>query len=54
MGLTGNELPLLRIQGGPLFAVWAHRATSAGPDEPRSPLEIDADRYSSAVPGYWA
>jgi SAM-dependent methyltransferase len=30
-------------QGDPLFAVWAHRAGHAAPDEPTSPTEIGAD-----------
>jgi SAM-dependent methyltransferase len=31
-------------RGDPLLAVWAHRTSRAGPDEPRSPSDIDADR----------
>jgi SAM-dependent methyltransferase len=30
--------------GDPLLAVWAHREMRAAPDEPRSPVEIDAYR----------
>jgi SAM-dependent methyltransferase len=33
--------------GDPLLAVWAHRTRRAATDEPRSPVEIDAERSLS-------